>query len=458
MLRRTVLACTVLISALGSSAVRAQIPYPSDLVPTRSALSRLGLERAWMAIVPLVADERVKLISHADDMIFVQTNLAHFHVYDAETGRPRWSVRLGSQTAKPRPASVNSFAVFVTSMNKLYALDRATGRVLWIHELGPLPSSSTACDEDRVFVGLADGRMYGYNLKVKNEKTNESKISDRPVPLWNWQTGGFVETRPLPAMKLVAFGSDDGKAYVSLSEERTMLYRIATGGPIGVGLGSLGPRLLLIPSGDNNLYGVDLLTAQVLWSFASGAPINQEPFVADNDVFIVNRAGHMSSIDPATGSPKWTTSTQGGQILAVGEKRVYLESHDSDLFIVDRATGQIVADPRATLERAGLNLRAYDLGVMNRENDRLYFATTSGMVICLREIGAVKPRLNRDPKALPFGYIPREGVRLTPLGVPAPPPGQAAPGGEAKPEDGEKPAEPKGAEPKGDEPKADEPK
>src|SRR5208337_5355302 len=49
----------------------------------------------------------------------------------------------------------------------------------------------------------------------------------------------------------------------------------------------------------------------------------------------------------------------------------------------------------------------------------LYLGTDSGMVLCLREIGATQPRLLRDPKALPFGYIPPEGIKLTPPPVPA---------------------------------------
>jgi hypothetical protein len=41
------------------------------------------------------------------------------------------------------------------------------------------------------------------------------------------------------------------------------------------------------------------------------------------------------------------------------------------------------------------------------------------LVLCLREIGATEPRLLRDPKALPFGYIPPEGIKPTPPPVPA---------------------------------------
>jgi hypothetical protein len=247
-----------------------------------------------------------------------------------------------------------------------------------------------------------------------------------------------METRPLPAGKFVVFGSDDGKVYVALADEHSMLYRIPTGGPIGLGFATHGTRTLLAPSGDNNLYAIDLFTAQVLWSHPSGAPIQQEPMVAGDDVFVVNTAGQLTSVDVKTGSVRWTNSTQGGRLIAIGAKRIYLESHDEDLFIIDRATGQTTADPQTTLHRAGLNLRPYDYGITNRFNDRLYFATASGLIIALREDGQLSPRLLRDPKEVPFGTIPAEGVSLTPKATPvaeptappaegtAPPPAEGA--------------------------------
>ncbi len=431
MSRRTVLALAWMLLVFPVLPVKAQIPFPRDLVPTRMALARLGLERQFMAVAPLTRDERVLGMSMADGLVFAQTNHGQFHVFDAETGQHFWSTQLGPHSAKARPASANSFAVFVTNLNQLYALDRQTGRLIWAQELPALPSSSTAADEERVMVGLSNGKIYAYTLKTPDEKKN-MVISGKPIEAWNWQTSATMETRPLPAQKMVVFGSDDGKIYVVMAEERQSLYRFATGGAIGQGLGTVGTRLLLIPSADRNLYGLDLFTAQVLWSYPSGAPIVQQPMVAGDDIFVVNTAGLLTSVDPANGSPRWTISTQGGRLLAIGASRIYLESSHDDLFIIDRKTGQTIADPRATHDRAGLNLREYEFGWTNRENDRLYFATTSGMIIGLREMGKTTPTPLRDPKAQPFGYIPREGVSLTP---------PVAPPAEEKPE-AEKNAEP----------------
>ena len=380
-----------------------------------------------MAMVPLARTERLLEMSIAEGMLFAQTNYGNFSAYDAESGRLLWTSSLGRSIGLARPASVNSRLVFVTNANFLYALDRQSGRMIWEWNLGLMPSSATACDEQLVMVGLTDGKLRAFNIVAPGDK--QKKLITPPTVAWNWQTQGAMTSRPIAAGRFVAFGGHDGKLYVAVAEKAVadpavMLYRIATGGEIFAPLGTYGQRLILIPSADQNVYGVDLFTADVKWTYSTGAPVMQEPLVADTDAYVANTAGLLTAIDVNTGAPRWTISTQGGRSIAVSGTRVYLESHDEDLFIVDRATGRIVANPEATFHRAGLNLRDYDLGPTNSLDDRLYFGTRCGLMICLREIGQFTPRPLRDPKTPPFGYVPPEGIETKPA---IPPPAETPP-------------------------------
>src|SRR5262249_34986156 len=94
------------------------------------------------------------------------------------------------------------------------------------------------------------------------------------------------------------------------------------------------------------------------------------------------------------------------------------------------------ATPRDSFERAGLNLREYTVSLTNYHNDRIYLATPSGSLLCLREPGQVNPYELRDPKQPRFGILPEASE--PPAGQPpARPPGAAAgrrgraPGGRA---------------------------
>ncbi|HZW30582.1 MAG TPA: PQQ-binding-like beta-propeller repeat protein [Isosphaeraceae bacterium] len=421
----------VLLTIVAGSSARAQMPFPRDLLPTRTSLERLGLERQWYNVVPLVETERLLRISRTADLLLAQTNYARLHAFDPESGRHLWTATLGERSGLARGAAANSFAVFVTNANMLFALDRGSGRTLWKTNLGTIPTSTPACDESHVMVGMTNGLLMGFYVK-KTDSKGKTTILDAPAPAWNWHAGGPIHTRPVPAETMMVWGGGDNKVYATMADERTTVWRFATGGPIGEGLGVYGTRTLLIPSGDFVLYAVDLLSAQSLWQFPSGAPIFQEPLVADEDVFVVNTAGNLTLLNPTNGEPRWTTATQGGRLTSIGAKTVYLRSYNLDLFLVDRATGRMMVDPSETHLRAGLNLREYDLDIVNRFNDRIYFATDSGLILCLRELGQTQPRLLRDPKAPPFGYVPPEGIKPTPPTPPGAEP-EAQPKTEAAP-------------------------
>ena len=200
-----------------------------------------------------------------------------------------------------------------------------------------------------------------------------------PTEAWSWHTGGPVLTRPLPAGQFTVFGSTDGRADRGRIRRRQPAFPRPDRRADRRGIGSIrDPDSCSIPSADNNLYGVDLLTAKVVWTFPSGAPIEQEPMVADQDIYTINTAGNMSLLDPENGEPRWTRPTQGGRLAAVSETKLYLRSYNLDLFVMDRKTGRTLVDPGETHIRAGLNLREYDLDIVNRFNDRLYFATVVG--------------------------------------------------------------------------------
>ncbi|WZO99027.1 PQQ-binding-like beta-propeller repeat protein [Isosphaeraceae bacterium EP7] len=381
-----------------------------------------------------------------ESLVYVQTNEANFYAYDAESGRLLWSTNLtpnkalGLKIAKAMPVSANSRAVFVSNANTLFALDRGTGKTLWTQELPSLPSGSTAATEDIVTVGLTSGRMMGYALKdMKPRKSGPGRgrgagtlggtaadalaqaavdeaefraapYLEHPVPIWSWQSDSALTAPALPAGEVVSFGSGDGRVFTVLAKQPLLLYRFATGGPIVAQMGALGTRTLVVPSMDHNLYAIDLFTGERKWLFPTGSPIDHPVLISAREIFVQNTGGELSSVHPDTGEAEWTTSTFGGDIVAVSGAKLYLRTHDGDLLVLDRATGKITQDARSTRQRAGLDLRSFKLTMTNTINDRIYLASPSGSLICLREIDQVEPKSLRDPAEKPFGYIPPEGI------------------------------------------------
>lgn len=508
------LAMAWVLVTLAAWPARAQVPFHRDLLPTHTALERVGLERQWHNTIPLgLGNERVIMLTTAassqvvtgkvdlegvtaagfagdtsltpidglfkgwrlkfldgplkdqyrviasysgierrftfttpfpsapeadtpfailDTLVFAQTNAGNFHAFEGETGQLLWTAKLGGPMTRAFPASVNSRAVFVTNTDVLIAIDRTSGRDLWRKKLEIFPSSPTACDEDLVTIGLENGRIEAFHLTIGNvnfksslksfpvpgrtvasgedvERLQDLAYLREPLQAWIHRTDGRMVSRPILARPVVAFGAQDGRVYVALHDEKTQLFRFPTGGAIVAPLASYGVRTLLASSMDRNVYAIDLFTGESKWTFASGAPVDQEPLVAGQEIFVQNARGQLSVLNPETGEARWTTETGGGKLVSVGQTKLYLKSINNDLFVVDRKSGRILDDPRTTSQVKGLNLREFTLGQTNQINDRIYLATPSGSVICLREMGRLSPTPLRDPAEKPFGYIPPGG-------------------------------------------------
>jgi outer membrane protein assembly factor BamB len=348
-------------------------------------------------------------------MIFAQTDHAGFYAYDAESGRYFWRTDLGRITGQAQAAALNSSEVYATNGLTIHAVDRVTGRLRWEQNVEPsntgqtsfrpgsFASSPAAASEERVIVGLSTGRLIAFNLK--DLRTKENPYGQKPGTLaWTWQTDGPVSARPIVGGNIVVFASQDKKLYVARDHPKSLFLRFPTDGPISASMGTHGNRTVLVPSEDGNLYAVDIFNGHQFWVHSTGAPIDQEPLVGDDDVYVVNNRGALSAIDINTGENRWTFPSGAEHLLAVSGSRVYLRSEYGDLIVVDRKTGAILFDANTTRDRAGLNLRDYTVVQTNRLNDRIYLATPTGVLICLREIGHNRPLLVRHPSAIPFGW------------------------------------------------------
>ncbi len=415
MFRRVFLA-VVLGGAFLAGPTWAQQPFPNNLVPSRRALERLGLERQWFGIIPLAETERLIRISFGPDLFFAQTDQGMLHAFDPESGRLLWSSNVGERVGFARGVATNSFGVYLTNANTMVALDKKTGRPVWKYKLDTIPTCSPTVDEKRLVVGLTNGMIVGFALSETNDK-GVTKILTAPRIEWFWHGAGPITTKPFLTDHILAYTGHDANVHVVMTEEKTVLFRFKAGGEVGEALAGHDTRTLIIPSADNVVYALDIFTAATKWVFPSGAPVLQAPMVADQEIFLINSAGALSSLRPEDGQALWTTPTQDGRLAAVSQTKLYLRSYNRDLVAVDRQTGRTIIDPGESFQRAGLNLRDYDLDVVNRYNDRLYFATDSGMIVCLREATQRVPRLLRDPKAPPFGYVPPEGIKAPTIPV-----------------------------------------
>jgi len=325
-----------------------------------------------------------------------------------------------------------------------------------------MPSSAPVADKDRLVIGLATGSVVAYNL-------------DKMYFAWTISSRGEVTSRPILTPKVVVVASHDGSVIVSqnLPTRPKTLYRFATSGPISANLGKhstgepfqptpfnqMSPYTLVIPSEDNNLYGIDLFTGDSRWVVPTGAPIKQEPLVAGDIIYVINEEGTLTAVDLnalwlvtnggndqvgifpetkkadalalaakrdsetgdthlVTTRTKWALRTGGGRPPALGKSGISFVPRAGAPFVVDKETGAMRYDAATVLGRFGLDLREFSFRVTNGITDRLYFATPTGLLICLHEIGLTRPLTLKDPREATFGFVPEPDSRTTPAAAP----------------------------------------
>jgi outer membrane protein assembly factor BamB len=516
MIRRLALAW----AALGTLALAVPADgQPIDthrILPDRTALGRVGLERPWFATVPLQSGlEQVNHLSLTTDgtQIFAQTTEANLYCYDSETGRMLWKANLGPASGLAQDVGTNSTLAFAINGNFIFALDRATGRQVWVERMEANATAPIVATDELVFIGEANGKLLAFSL-VPSEDPRFQKQSGAPGGFaWNFSTNGPITAEPVPTQFVVAFASNGGRLYVARYDPPSILHRSQDIGPLSASMGTYGTgpeSLLVVPSMNRNLYGINLFTGEQKWVFSTRSPIAAQPLVGGGDVTITRRVperrtrtilgtdlksyeqeytevveqeevlplpptvyvltnqGDLYAVDPESGDSRWTSivpipgtereqvdprtgrrvvvpgtarpvtdpstgepvtqargiQTGADQILALSPSRVYLRTEYGDLAIVDRESGELVAGPSATFQRAGLDVRRYSVTTTNDSHDRIYLASPHGSIVCLREYGSISPVPLRAASTQPFGFLRDEDgtTTTTPPPVPAAPP------------------------------------
>jgi outer membrane protein assembly factor BamB len=217
------------------------------------------------------------------------------YALDAKTGHELWSYDTGA-FVQSSPAVVNG-VVYVSAGGGglgndgvLYALNAKTGSKLWSYPIGgcckesaPTPAylqhtseSSPAVADGVVYVGSWDGTVYALNAASG-------------ALLWSYATGGDISSSPAVAKEVVYIGS----FYIGSGNSSTYALNARTGALLwatNIGSGENSPAVangvVYLGSWDNNVYALNASTGAVLWSYATGTHVECSPTVVNGKVYV----------------------------------------------------------------------------------------------------------------------------------------------------------------------------
>ena len=237
---------------------------PSGLLPRRRERSGLRRERRPQRLRPQRHHRGASMELHdrrrgdsspavANGVVYVGSYDNNVYALNATTGAQVWSFTTGSKCTPPPPSPTawsTWGAMTTTSTPSTPPPGRKYGASRPEATCTPPPPSPNGV----VYVGSEDHNVYALNATTGAQ-------------VWNFTTGGAVDSSPAVA---------NGVVYVG--------------------------------SWDNNVYALNSTTGAKLWSFTTGAPVYPSPAVANGVVYVGSADRNVYAIGDAAGATSQATS------------------------------------------------------------------------------------------------------------------------------------------------------
>ncbi len=293
----------------------------------------------------------------------------NLYALERATGAMLW--KFNASAGIGASPEVRGGRVFVADYNgKVYAVDGRTGKEIWSRRLPAKVVSSPEAVDDRVVVGSFDG--YAYTFAAGDGAT-----------LWKRQTRGRIRGSPASAGGVVFMPSYDGFLYALSAADGRVVWRSNVGGPAAASP-AVEQGVVVTGGADGKVYGLDAGTGTKRWHYATGAAVKSSVAIANGRVFVGSNDRFLYCLNLADGSLVWRFRT-GDVVLArplVQDAIVYAGCYDGRLYALEAASGRLLAS-----FDAGGEVYSSPAG----DEKSVYFGTNRGDFVCLSLRGERSP-------------------------------------------------------------------
>jgi outer membrane protein assembly factor BamB len=257
-----------------------------------------------------------------------------FYAVDAATGALVWKTRAGGKIYGSSPAFADG-TVYVCSIDgALNAFEARSGKLLWRNcpSAGKPAFSSPLVQDGLVYFGTDNRSIYAVDAKSGATR-------------WSFATGGVIHDNAAAATgTALVCGSADGWVYALQPKTGTQLWKFRTDKQLDT-TPLIFDGAVFIGSTGGTLYRLNLADGAKQWSFNAGKGIGSSPAVDDKGHLVFGGGdGRVFCLDPATGGQRWMRKTNGylfaSPLIAGGT--VYIGSFGNKLYALDAASGAIL--------------------------------------------------------------------------------------------------------------------
>ncbi len=269
-----------------------------------------------------------------------------------------------------------------------------------------------------------------YQLSSKEAPT-------RLMPLWDLVIGSRLDYSPVltadpddPESETLTVGT--GRELVTAPRQamryNSILTTFLTEAPITAPLVAKGD-LLYVATADSNLVAMSMRELRERSTaanslprakFTTGGPVIQKPLLVDDSLYAVGERWGLVRLKSDNLEPMWTERLPDGRIRAkhnpevvrllsvsprtklsnankAGEMATKDTYSSAYVYALDRQGKLLVIDADRGTTLSSFDVSAFTLPVTNERNDRLYLASNSGLLLCMRDRLKVVPVLLQKP-------------------------------------------------------------
>ncbi len=308
--------------------------------PTQiSAQTQLSLSRPlrvkWkyetsMAInlTPAVNKDTVYLPLTAGDIISLQATDGEFN-WKTETGGDISASPVADERGVYIASETNiAGSTSTRATGTLRALGRSSGVTLWMRPLQSPIRGVLAANQDTIFGGASDGRIYA----VQKESGNI---------LWVLKHSAPFLSNPILSEDRLYIGSEDGTLFCIDQKTGRTFWRYRTRGPLRAPVAVAG-QTVFIGSADSYVYAINESDGRFRWRVRTGASV-QSVLLTQNGLVVTSFDNFVYFLSLNRGGRLWKRQLAGrvaAQPLAIEEGALFAPLAGDECIILDLRDGK----------------------------------------------------------------------------------------------------------------------
>jgi outer membrane protein assembly factor BamB len=249
-----------------------------------------------------------------DSTLFQLNDDGVLNAISKNTGKIRWSRRLGTRAAAAPAAS--GISVYVTLLDhggsgkgRVIALRQKDGSIRWARNLPSRSESSPLLDRGKLYLGSENGTVYGLSAH------------DGHV-LWTYHAGGAVKASPTFKDGKLYFGDYSDHMQAIRESDGGLVWRVSEGGLLRSGTFYSTPAAVFgrvfVGNTDGRVYAFDERNGHLAWAHQTGNYVYSSPAVQDTPgigptVYVGSYDGSFYALNAYSGQVRWIYRT-GGRI------------------------------------------------------------------------------------------------------------------------------------------------